>query len=139
MSTTFDLGSEQARVDVLRQLESQLVAEGRWAAGPFTMFEVLGLTRHELANCRMLGWLLDPLAPHGLGTRSLQRFLAHLNELAGEDRLPTEATVARTTIVREEARSSTRADLILYGVGWTVVIEAKVGAGEQPEQGREAR
>jgi hypothetical protein len=130
-----DLEFEHTRLEALRRLEEQLVAAGQWAAGPATMFAALGLTGQELANCRFLGWLLDPLAPHGLGTRLLQRLLTHLNNLIGEDRLPTASTTARTTVVLEDARTGTRADLVLYGVGWTVVIEAKLGASEQPEQG----
>ena len=135
MTALLSLETEHTRLEALRGLEERLVADGQWAAGPATMFAALGLTGQELANCRVLGWLLDPLAPHGLGNRILQRFLAHLNALAGEGRLPTESTTARTTIALEDARAGARADVVLYGVGWTVVIEAKLGAGEQPQQG----
>jgi hypothetical protein len=134
--TSFDdPAREQRRLDELRTLETRLVADGLWTAGPATMYEVLRLTGHELANCRMLAWLFDPLAPHGLGTQLLHRFLTHLNEAAGNGELPTGAALARTRVVLEETRDRARADLVLYGTGWTVVIEAKLAADEQPDQG----
>lgn len=135
MTAFLGIEREHERLAELRALETRLVAAGRWTAGPATLFDTLRLTGHELANCRVLAWLLDPLAPHGLGVRLLRRFLTHLNEAAGDDRLPTGPSLARTTVVLEEARIGTRADLVLYGAGWTVVVEAKVAAREQPEQG----
>src|ERR1035438_7680780 len=40
-----------------------------------TLFDVLGISEKEHAHSRMLGWLLDPTAPHGLGSTVLRRFL----------------------------------------------------------------
>lgn len=118
------------------QIESQLISEGRWAAGPATLFAVLRLQHHEIANCRVLGWLLDPLAHHGLGATALRSLLRSLDSLVEEPHFPSLVGLERTTIVLEEARGRTRADVVLYGPNWTVVIEAKTDAAEQPEQGQ---
>lgn len=119
----------------METLEAQLVDEGRWSAGPATLFAALGLVNREVANCRVLGWILDPLAPHGLGTEVLRSLLGLLSARTAESRLQTIGDLARATVVTEEARGSTRADLVVYGAGWSVVIEAKLGAGEQSQQG----
>lgn len=130
------LEDDRLTLQKLVQLESHLVSEGRWAAGPATLFAVLGLQHQELANCRVLAWLLDPLAPHGLGATALRSLLRHLDHVAEEPPFSNVDGLERTAIVLEEARGRTRADVVLYGPSWTIVIEAKMGATEQPEQGR---
>jgi hypothetical protein len=122
-------------VRALERLETRLISEGRWAAGPATLFAALKLVNHEIANCRVLAWLLDPLAPHGLGAAVMRSLLAHLNAVAGEPLLPVGSDLGRAVIVTEETRDESRADLVVYGPGWSVVIEAKLSASEQHEQG----
>jgi hypothetical protein len=128
-------GEEHQQVLALEGLERRLMGEGRWSAGPATMFAALKLTGNEVLHCRMLAWLLDPLAPHGLGVKIVGDLLDHIAASGSEVVLPAERQIERTRLVTEEARGATRADLILYGTGWTVVIEAKLTAGEQPTQG----
>jgi hypothetical protein len=129
------LEGDREALQTMARVESQLINEGRWAAGPATLFSALRLQHQEIANCRVLGWLLDPLAPHGLGATTLRSLLQHLNSVSQEPLFPNLDGLERTTVVLEEARGRTRADVILYGPGWTIVIEAKMGAAEQPEQG----
>jgi hypothetical protein len=122
-----------AIVDLLA-IERNLRNEGRWTTGPATLFEVLRLVHREVPNCLVLRWILDPLAPHGLGQQVQRRLLTHLNESA--DLALSTNHLDRTTVVVEASRQDTRADLVMYGPAWTIVVEAKIWAGEQDRQGR---
>jgi hypothetical protein len=143
---------ETARLDALVEdwrsaitdLDAQqrrLQEDGQWVRGPADLMAVLHLAHDEVKNCRALAWLLDPLAPHGLGTAFLSRFLTRI-KMGNGDRFND---LGRATVVVEETRIDplslvpTRADVIVYGPGlppaWTVLIEAKVYAPEQPDQG----
>jgi hypothetical protein len=127
---------EHSTLRALERLETRLISDGRWAAGPATLFGALRLVNHELANCRVLAWLLDPLAPHGLGTVILRSLLSHLNASAEGTVMPPPLGVERAVIATEEWRDRSRADVVVEAPGWTVVIEAKLGASEQREQGQ---
>ena len=130
------LKGDREALQTMARVETELISQGRWAAGPATLFAALGLQHQEIANCRVLAWLLDPLAPHGLGATTLRSLLQHLNSVSQEPLFPSFGGLERTTVVLEEARGRTRADVILYGPSWAIVIEAKMGAAEQPEQGQ---
>lgn len=119
-------------VRALEALQATLTEQGRWVAGPATLYGVLGLTGRELERCRVLQWALDPLGAHALGIRVLERFLPAVG--FDQDVLQA-AELGRTEVLLEQVRTNSRADLVLVGEGWTVVIEAKVHAGEQPQQG----
>ena len=86
----------------------------------------LGLQFDEVALCRGLAWLLEPGGSHRLGWGPLDALLGDLDVPVAED-APVEIRV-------EEARADTRADVVLRVGGQTVVVEAKVFAGEQPRQ-----
>lgn len=90
---------------------------------------MLGIARREVANCRVIRWLLDPLARHGIGAD----MVVALGEKIGVDLVDPRRARAEV----EVSRTHSRADVVLTGAGslWTVVIEAKIGAGEGPEQG----
>lgn len=108
---------------------SRLIDEWRaveWRSGGKTLLAALGLQFHEVSLCRGLAWLLDPDGGHQLGRRPLEAFLRNLDVPVVEG--------APVRIRVEESREDTRADVVL-GVGErTIVIEAKVHAGEQPRQ-----
>lgn len=123
-----------SRLRRLEAVQAALVERGLWTSGPSTLYAVLGLTRREVEACRVLGWILDPLAPHGLGTAVLGQLLDWLEEHAEVESVSRSA-LADVQVVIEEARRRSRADLVLYGQGWEIVIEAKLAAGEQPDQG----
>lgn len=111
----------QARLD-----EEEMRAAGRWRTGHRTLLAELGMQHHEVTLCRALAWLLRPESWHGLGTRVLASMLTHLG-------LPTD-DVARAVVTLEEAREDARADIVIRYGPHCVLIEAKVGAGEQPTQ-----
>lgn len=116
-------------LDRLRRTQEALAIEGRWTSGPSNLMAVLNLTRAEVANCRVVRWLFDPLARHGIATRLLTDLCRELGvSLEGPMLVRAEAEVAI---------ENTRADIVLSGTraGASIVIEAKVDAGEQPGQG----
>ncbi|KGN29735.1 hypothetical protein N802_11615 [Knoellia sinensis KCTC 19936] len=83
--------------------------------------------------CAGLAWLLTPDGWHGLGTTLLRALLDELGFTALE-----EADVAGASVVTEEwsTDNTTRADIVvrLPQSATTVLVEAKVWAGEQPNQ-----
>ena len=107
--------------------QARIVASGRWTHGPSTLMAVLGLQRAEVANCKVIRWLLDPLAPHGLGTEML-------HELSSALHVELDHPAMATVLVEVARPGGSRADVVILGQGWTLVIEAKVDAPEGPDQ-----
>jgi hypothetical protein len=97
-----------------------------WRSGGTTLLAALGRQYDEVALCRGLAWLLDPDGGHRMGRHPLCALLRDLDLHVVED--------APVDIGVEEARTDTRADIVLRVGGQTVIIEAKVFAGEQPRQ-----
>jgi hypothetical protein len=103
------------------------VQTGRWRGGPRTLLAALDQHYRELAMTAGLAWLLRPDGHHGLGPVVLDGLLRYL----AMDGSGAEAGVR---VVLEEQRDETRADLIVYGSDWTIVVEAKTFAVEQDRQ-----
>lgn len=124
----------QSTLAAMKSERADTVIAGHWRAGPRTLLAALGRQDRELALTAGLAWLLRPDGHHGLGPRLLAALLDELG-LHG-------APPATRAIVREEERivtfegaeQITRADLVVYGAGWTLVFEAKAYAVEQPAQ-----
>lgn len=106
--------------------EMRLREAGLWRTGGRTLLHALGLHHSEVHLCRGLAWLLTPDGWHGLGPRMLQGMLAELHRPAD---MPETVTV-----VTEEARRDTRADIVVRSPEMTLLIEAKVFAAEQSRQ-----
>ncbi len=119
------------------QAESVLRSEGRWTSGPTTMLEVLRQEQNEVRNCRVLSWILDPLGPHCLGADALSALLNTITVAAAAQgvSVPAFDLPHQASVHVEEQRDHTRADLIIEGASWSVVIEAKINAREQHRQG----
>ncbi|WP_426571323.1 PD-(D/E)XK nuclease family protein [Aquihabitans sp. McL0605] len=105
-----------------------LTRNGQWVSGPSTLMSVLGLSRAEVVNCRMVRWLFDPLARHGIGVDMI-RSLADYLDITIES--PETASVET-----EIAIADTRADIVLTAGSDTIVFEAKIDAAEQDQQGK---
>jgi hypothetical protein len=103
-----------ADVRHLAAVERRLRQAGRWVSGPSSLFEVLQATFDEVRNCRVVRWLLDPLAPHGLGAETLRRFLGDLSASEGMAQQVFDSPEDAVLVV-EESRADTRADLVIYG------------------------
>lgn len=108
--------------------QRRMIDRGEWSYGPVTLLEVLNLEHSEVHHCRVLRWLLDPLAHHGLGSA----FIRELGNCLHLDVSQPE----RARIDAEEPRARSRADVVVRGAGgsWMIVIEAKVNAGEGGRQ-----
>lgn len=129
-------GIEQTEADtVCRWVEAfalmsdemdSLKLRNQWLSGGFTLMHALGLQHNEVYLCRALAWLLRPDAGHGLGASLLEALASRCN-------FPTDG-VDLATVVTEESRDDTRADVVVRLGDTTVVIEAKVFAAEQAQQ-----
>ena len=93
-----------------------------------TLLHAMGLHHDEVRLCRALAWVLTPYAPHGLEAEMLMRLLDEVGIETDVDDMD------RVTVVTEEGRNRTFADLIVRLPSATVLIEAKVWAGEQESQ-----
>ena len=125
-----------ARAEGMRTAQSVLAAAGDWTSGPTTLLAALGLQRREVLLTRALAWTLDPSGRHGLGRAALDTLAARMG-------LPPVRTGGNVRVVVEESRDDvnvtgerevTRADLVVYTDEWTLIVEAKVYAVEQPRQ-----
>jgi len=125
-----DLGEWPTNMAALTAVQDRLVRAGAWTAGPSSLLDVLGLSRAEVHNCRVLRWLLDPLARHGLGAALTAALSEHLGSPL--------ASPHTAQIHTEVARKNSRADVVIEDLesGTTIVIEAKIDAPEGAEQGR---
>lgn len=135
-------GANSAQLDVLRaewqgvqspeswdEAFARLSEEWRavdWQSGGKTLLAALGIQYLEVPLCRGLAWMLDPAGGHRLGRHMVDAFLTDLG-------LPVVADAA-VTITVEEIRADTRADIVIRIGEQTVLVEAKVLAGEQPQQ-----
>lgn len=116
------------RVLELRERQAALVTSNQWRSGPTSLVEAMGIAYRETRLTAGLAWLLRPDGHHGLG----DTFLRHL--LLAVDLVDVDTAGVRIEV--EEARDAgrTRADLVLYGQGWTLCLEAKVFAFEGENQ-----
>ena len=121
----------------------ELKADGAWWRGRDDMMGVLGYSRDEVRHCRVMAWLLDPLGTHGLGNRMVTALVRDVAAAAGRDpdvMLAGPAPRVRKEEVRDQASPETvegrrsRADIVLYGAGWCVLIEAKIDDRERDHQ-----
>lgn len=113
--------------DVLAEMAAardRVIAGDTWIAGPSTLMGVLDLVRGEVQNCRVLRWLLDPLARHGIGALLLADLANHLRAS-----LPDPA-LARATV--EVSRATSRADTVIEGRSGGRVIVLGYRTGRPP-------
>lgn len=126
-TTTLVAGWNEAMAEMRREQE-RLVSEGRWMTGPSDFFGILGLARRENPHSRMLKWLLTPTARHGLGSGLLERVVRRCrNE-------PVSAPINVRKVAFSVWRNDREADLVVWARDFTLVIENKVDASEQPNQ-----
>lgn len=121
-----DISQWTATLRQMNQEVQTLKAQGQWRTGGRTLLNALLVHHDEVILCRGLAWLLTPDGWHGLGASVLMGLLEALD-------LPTDDAYAAQVVI-EEQRDETRADIVVRYPGATVVIEAKVWAGEQFEQ-----
>ena len=108
----------------MRCQQDRLVSDGLWLTGPSDFLDIVGLARHENTHSRMLAWLLMPTARHGLGWGLVGRLVEHCT---GEK---ASAPLAQRVLGVAETERPTSS----CGADFTLVIENKVDASEQPSQ-----
>lgn len=112
----------------MRGQHDRLVSDGLWVGGPSDFLDIIGLARDENTHSRMLEWLLLPTARHGLGCGLVRRLV---ERCTGE---PASVPVAVRRVVFSYWRNGREADLVVWGQDFTIIIENKVDASEQPDQ-----
>ncbi|MDE0605297.1 MAG: PD-(D/E)XK nuclease family protein [bacterium] len=112
----------------MRHQHDRLVSEGLWVTGPSDFLDIIGLSRDENTHSRMLEWLLTPTARHGLGCGLARRLLERCTGASAS------APVAVRKAVFSYWRNGREADLVVWGQNFTLIIENKVDAAEQPAQ-----
>ena len=115
-------------MSAMRRRHDRLVADGRWVCGPSDFLGVIDRARDENTHSLVLAWLLNPTRRHGLGFGLVRRLLAHCS---GE---PVPAAPAVRMVKFSEWRHGREADLVVRGEEFTLIIENKVDADEQPDQ-----
>lgn len=112
----------------MRRQQDRFISDGRWLTGPSDFLGIVGLARHENTHCRILKWLLTPTARHGLGCGLVERLVAHCTGEPGSEPLRVKKVAVSVW------RYGREADLVVWGRSFTLVIETKVDASEQPSQ-----
>ena len=112
----------------MRCQHDRLVSDGQWVAGPSDFLKIIRRARDENTHSLMLAWLLNPTGRHGLGC-ALVRGMAEHSTVE-----PVPASLAVRTVTFSEWRNDREADLVVRGDDFTLVIENKVDALEQPRQ-----
>ncbi|MDP9398650.1 MAG: PD-(D/E)XK nuclease family protein [Actinomycetota bacterium] len=133
----FSLADAERQLGQLRREQDGLLEQGRWLRGPRTALQVLGLQHDELTLSRCLAWLLRPEGHHRAGDFVLRR----VSSLAG---LPADVAISGVFVRLEDRRATmepeegdpltTVADIVVYADTFTLVVESKVFAIEQPRQ-----
>ena len=112
----------------MRDQKNRLVSDGLWVTGPSDLLGIIGYARDENTHSRMLEWLLNPTARHGLGCGLVRRLVQHCT---GE---PVSEPLAVRRVRFSFWRNDREADLVVWGQHFTLIIENKVDASEQPSQ-----
>ena len=112
----------------MRHQHNRLVSDGLWVTGPSDFLAIVDQARAENTHSRMLQWLLKPTGRHGLGCELVRRLVEHCT---GE---PAPASLAVRDVAFSQWRNDREADLVVWGEDFTLVIENKVDATEQPRQ-----
>ena len=115
-------------MQVVRRQRDRLVSDGLWVTGPSDFLDIVGLARHENTHSRMLAWLLTPTGRHGLGSALARRLVEHCTGASAS------APVAVRKVAFSYWRNGREADLVVWGHNFTLIIENKVDAAEQPCQ-----
>ena len=118
----------ESSIEQVRAENMQLRQEGLWLGGPRDFLGVIGRNRHEVTHSALVAWLLDPGMQHGLGVEFLERFLGRC--------FPEEQfeNLGHAHCETEVARGRGRADIVVWGSDFTLVVENKVDALEGEDQ-----
>lgn len=122
------LADWQVAMSEMRCQQDSLVSKGQWVSGPSDFLDIIGRARDENTHSQMLAWLLKPTARHGLGCGFARRLVEHCT---GE---PVSAPAAVRRVRFSYWMNGREADIVVWGQSFTLIIENKVDAMEQPDQ-----
>lgn len=114
----------------LQRMSEQQARErlsGCWFDGPRDVLSILDCSRSEAVHRRFLGWLLDPLAPHRLGARFLQRILGRVGP---EQHYPYPLLLGARVRCAEQHRQI-RADIVVRAPELCLVLLLKIDGREE--------
>ena len=114
------------RASAMRAEQRRLQQQGRWNRGVDDLLTICGVHRKEAAHTKAVRWLCDSSESHGLGSH----FLAGLLNRTGG----VPESIVDAEAWTEVAEDLSRADVVVAGKSWTLVIELKVNAGESETQ-----
>lgn len=109
-----------------------LRGSGRWPSGPATTLEIIGRTKAEAAHEKLIAWLLNPLANHGLGSAVLADLLNRLDDY----HRPSSRQLSQAQIKTQVVGPWGRPDIVVTIPGRRLVIELKIDASEGIDQTR---
>lgn len=127
----------QNRFEAVKGEAEALGRAGLWTSGPQDMLRVIHRHRDEIIHSRLIAWLLTPTNRHALGRAFLKGFADHFwpeEQLFRSGPVVVETEVPGSGLDESGRLREARADIVIRGETITVVIENKVGAGEQPAQ-----
>ena len=114
----------------------QLCTHATNYSNDINIFELCALGHDEVKNCRILAWLLDENAKHGLGHRFLEELIllgCEPNEmLCFKEALET--SYATRTEICPNADNTDRVDIVCESLKMLVFIEVKIDSNEHTSQ-----
>lgn len=126
--TTALLAGWREAMSGMQAQQDRLVADGLWVTGPSDFLDIIDQARDENTHSRMLAWLLKPTGRHGLGGGLVRRLV---ERCTGK---PVPGPLAVRKVAFSVWRNDREADLVVWSENFTLVIENKVDADEQPGQ-----
>jgi hypothetical protein len=116
----------------------QFAERARGCAPDFNLFRLLGLERDEVKTSALLAELLNPEGAHGQRHLFLKAFLQRCHAKGQCADFPSVAEVESHAweVFPEKPIADGRLDIVVQsaGLGFLLVIENKIGAGDQPDQ-----
>ena len=122
------LADWRTAMEEMQREHDRLVSDGLWVTGPSDFLDIIGRARDENTHSKTLEWLLTPTNRHGLGCALVRRLVEHCT---GK---PAPSPLAVRDVTFSQWRNGREADLVVKGEDFTLVIENKVDADEQPDQ-----
>ena len=122
----------------MRRGYQELVSRGLWVSGPSDFLSIIERAEDERTHSRMLAWLLTPTGRHGLRNLLLSRLLEHCDSKHSDAEMaqvqPASTADCLYSVDCPCWRNGREADIVAWGKDFTLVVEMKVNAGEQPAQ-----
>lgn len=112
----------------MKHQHDRLVSGSQWVTGPQDFLDIIGRARDENTHSRMLEWLLNPTGRHGLVCGLVRRLVEHCANRSAP--IPLAVRKVKFSLWRNDRE----ADLVVWGKDFTLVIENKVDAKEEPGQ-----